>query len=245
MAPDGRPVVYFQNIQGSINSILFYCASKPGLSRVLMKLYDFEGEAVRCRYAYELRGGPENKVGWFVGKKMREALLLNCWDNGILLGVDAGISSDVEDKEEGKTGDDSKAGISNQGSTGLMGDPERSILYHDTLIFVSVTSSPCVTENSTNFGDEVAPYLDGALQAIKSAGSVTAASDEPLHLLICGWRSEWDEEMSTFKERLRDIAAGMALGSSITCTNVKSSVEFGALLEGSVGWASCKFLMAG
>ena len=61
-APDGRNVVYPQHLYRNINSILFYCASKPGLSRVLMELYNFQGVAIRCRSAAQLRGGPQHQV---------------------------------------------------------------------------------------------------------------------------------------------------------------------------------------
>jgi hypothetical protein len=87
-APDGRNVVYPQHLYRNINSILFYCASKPGLSRVLMNIYNFEGVAIRCRSAAQLRGGPSNEVGWFVGKTIGECELSHGWSSSILVGLD-------------------------------------------------------------------------------------------------------------------------------------------------------------
>jgi hypothetical protein len=67
--------------------LMFYCGAKPGLSRVIMQLFNFQGVAIRCRGAAITRSGPDGAAGWFVGMKMKEAQVGNCWANAVLLGV--------------------------------------------------------------------------------------------------------------------------------------------------------------
>jgi hypothetical protein len=80
------PVVYPQDLTKYINSLLFFCAAKPGLSRVLLELLNFDATAIRCRPVAQLAGGPRNEVGWLVGQPLGEALLNHQWENGILIG---------------------------------------------------------------------------------------------------------------------------------------------------------------
>jgi hypothetical protein len=43
VSPQGRSCLFPQDLSMAINTLLFVCAAKPGLSRVLMSLYNFEG----------------------------------------------------------------------------------------------------------------------------------------------------------------------------------------------------------
>jgi hypothetical protein len=70
-----------------INMLMFYCGAKPGLSRVIMELFNFEAIAIRCRKAAQTRGGPEETPGYFIGMNMKEAQVASCWTNAVLLGV--------------------------------------------------------------------------------------------------------------------------------------------------------------
>lgn len=70
-----------------INMLMFYCGAKPGLSRVIMELFNFEAIAIRCRKAAQTRGGPEGTLGYFIGMNMKEAQVASCWTNAVLLGV--------------------------------------------------------------------------------------------------------------------------------------------------------------
>lgn len=82
-------MAYAQNLSLNTNDILFHCTAKPGLSRVLVKLYDFQGTAVRTRRAGQLRSGPLHAPGWFVGQTVREAVLGHGWEDGIVMGCSA------------------------------------------------------------------------------------------------------------------------------------------------------------
>mmetsp|Transcript_35074 Transcript_35074/g.45218 ORF Transcript_35074/g.45218 Transcript_35074/m.45218 type:complete len:848 (-) Transcript_35074:709-3252(-) len=247
VTPTGRQVLYPQNLQRNINSILFYCASKPGLSRVLVALYNFEGVAIRCRKVKHLKGGINNEKGWFIGKTINHAHLYNYWYNGIVIGCDDPNLNffDEEDDEDGT--------YNGEGCAGIQGDPSRILDAEDTLIFVSETSSPQSKPRNQNVDDdgiiidyakEAIPYLEATLKEREVAemfsggalrGGHNAALQivptKPLRVLLCGWRSEWDKDGASFKERIKDIAAGMAIGSVITCVNIKSRLLFGAHIE--------------
>ena len=55
-----------------LNTLLFRSASQPGLARVLMMIFDFEGISIRRRKAMNLRGGPQNEYGYCIGKAFGE-----------------------------------------------------------------------------------------------------------------------------------------------------------------------------
>ena len=81
----GRHVVYLQDLTLELNTVMFNCASRPGLGRILMALLDFSRCSIRCRSASEVHGGPDNLVGHFVGKTMGEAVMNTYWDDGCVL----------------------------------------------------------------------------------------------------------------------------------------------------------------
>ena len=43
MSPEGGPCVYPQDLTVYLNTLMFHCASQPGLSRVLITIMDFDG----------------------------------------------------------------------------------------------------------------------------------------------------------------------------------------------------------
>jgi hypothetical protein len=242
VTPTDRQVLYPQNLQRNINSILFYCASKPGLSRVLVSLYNFEGVAIRCRKVKDLKGGDKFEKGWFCGKTVHEAQLANGWGNGIVIGCDDKNLNYFDEEDD----DD---GYNAEGAAGIMGDPQRVLSLDDTLIFVSETSSPQIDKSSnalspTQYAEEAAPFLNifkkqREVTSMFSGGSLRGSENatleviptKPLRVLLCGWRMEWDIDGKSFKERVKDIGAGMAEGSVITCVNTKTLKSFGSLLE--------------
>ena len=69
--PGGMPCVYPMDLSKIMNTIMFQSASKPGLTRVLVNLLDFEDCAIRCRPAKQMSGGRHNELGFFVGKTAR------------------------------------------------------------------------------------------------------------------------------------------------------------------------------
>ena len=136
VSPRGRSCLFPMDLQMSINTLLFVCAAKPGLSRVLMSLYNFEGVAIRCREARQLRGGPFNTLGWFVGKSMRDAIHHHHWTDGVVIGVADNLFG-ISVKPTGKNQQ-----MDNRHGGGIVNNPKRRIAATDSLIFVSPTSSP-------------------------------------------------------------------------------------------------------
>ena len=50
-----------------LNTLLFKSAATPGLAKVLLEIFDFEGMAIRRRKARNLVGGPDNEYGHCCG----------------------------------------------------------------------------------------------------------------------------------------------------------------------------------
>jgi len=70
---------------------MFFCSSKPGLSRVFLGLLNFEVAGLRTRVAHAVPAGVSGKVGGLVGMPLGEALLSHHWGNATLVGVDDNI----------------------------------------------------------------------------------------------------------------------------------------------------------
>jgi len=136
VSPDGHQVLWPQDLSANINSLMFFCAGKPGLSRALVEMLDFNGVAVRCRAAVQLKAGPRGELGWLVGKTQGEAMRDHCWGNGVLIGVDD-FNFDIWGDADDMTKHSDLMG--KRGSPGVVGCPHRVISKEDFMIFVSAT----------------------------------------------------------------------------------------------------------
>ena len=56
-------VVHSMDLRDFLNTLMFECAIKPGLSRVLVELLNFETASFRCRPVAGLHATAENKLG--------------------------------------------------------------------------------------------------------------------------------------------------------------------------------------
>ena len=68
-----------------VNTVLFKSASQPGLARVLLILFDFEGIAMRRIVARDLRGGSFNEEGYCIGKRFED--VQNEYDQAVFVGI--------------------------------------------------------------------------------------------------------------------------------------------------------------
>ena len=81
-----------------MNTLLFKSAASPGLAKVLLTLFDFEGSAIRRRVAKNLRGGPHNEYEACVGKTFGE--IQHQYDNANFIGiVRPGVKSEDMQRE--------------------------------------------------------------------------------------------------------------------------------------------------
>mmetsp|Transcript_13606 Transcript_13606/g.27862 ORF Transcript_13606/g.27862 Transcript_13606/m.27862 type:complete len:1028 (-) Transcript_13606:78-3161(-) len=235
VTPWGKKCLFAQDVGKSVNRLLFKSSSHPGLVNVLMQIMGFEGKAIKCRSAHELRAGPDNKEGWFVGKTMKVALLHHGWKNAQLIGSDDDKVGEFDFQGDAD-------GLYNEpGSPGIMGDPDRLVKASDTMIFICDSSTPTFAGSSMEAaldlmsgGDGASPgsvsaleneakkYLTGAVGA-----TLTGSEDKsPQHMLLCGWRQEWASTPQRFKDRLKDMRGGLPLGSVVTCANLLDSQSF-------------------
>jgi len=196
---------------------MFFCAAKPGLSRVIMDVLDFQSASIRCRPAVTLRAGPNFEVGWCVGKTIREVLLSNCWDNAIALGCD----DDVLNVFDGVH--DTDGTYNTKHAAGIMGDPNRVVKDSDTIIFLSKTSTPQVDFfNQPDFKQQAEA---NKLEMTQVKPHKNATKD----VLICGWRNAWDDEPDRIKLLISDVYSDLGPGSTVTFATRKPRIAFNKL----------------
>ena len=270
VTPSGDPVVFPLDISNYLNTLMFKCSTKPGLSQVLTNLLDFEHSAIRSRRASQLRGGRTNRLGFAVGLTMREAMLTNRWCDGILIGCDdTTINSSRQSAKSNQSGHYSLRGSfqmpnGGQDTRGIVGDPDRVIQADDTLIFVSPTSNPSAAgphaDRSSDFaamaaarfkeqgiappfeptrgagssgaGVDFSPSdagsggqrrppparrLSTVKEATQSSDGDGSFSQKEKHLILCGWREEWNTDPARFRRRVRGICDDLPTGSTVTC----------------------------
>jgi hypothetical protein len=231
LAPSGMEVMFPLDLHDFINTLLFKCVAKPGLSRVVSSLLDFECEAIRCRQASQLKAGKNYTVGFFIGKTVRQAMLEHWWGNGVVIGVDSPRSADYD-----KYNADGTCGITN--------NPSRVICPDDWIIFVSPSSSPSFGSH----GDHK-KFVEHAEVILSESGkgrprrlsgtNFGVNSAKPKHVLLCGWRPEWHSSPKSFRERIRSICDDLTPDSTITCLNVTSVTDFHKLMVFKTESESC------
>lgn len=119
--PNGRQVVYLQDLSVFLNSMMFLCATQQGLAEVLMDLIGFDGMAIRLRKVDTFT----DKGRHLIGKTVQEAAV--AWEDGIILGVIQSRSSPLCDLDP---------------TLGIAPTAERPIQSTDRVIFVSDSSMP-------------------------------------------------------------------------------------------------------
>lgn len=126
-------------------------------------------------------------------------MLGNRWSNGVMIGVD--------DSDFG-TGV-----IADKGGSGIIADPERIIKPSDVAIFVSPTSTPTLPPGSmgpdmADFASEAAPLLQASSSRMTRSSAQVLVKTDVKHVLVCGWRVEWDISPKRFRDRVSDMCRG-------------------------------------
>ena len=119
-----------------------------------------------------------------------------------------------------------------KGSPGICSDPKRKILSDDHLIFISDTTMPQVSANAADLIDFSAEGIallrsdEGQTAKAKVVLNSRALLEEK-HMLVAGWRMQWDMDPLRFRARIADMALGLGPGSTVTCMNMKVTESTG------------------
>jgi hypothetical protein len=205
--PDGRDVIIPMDLSVFLNSLMFSCAAQPGLSQIILSILDFEGSAIRRRKAKNLRSGPEDEYGYCVGKTFGE--MRREFSTAVFIGIiRPGMARD----------EIASAGF------GLCPDPQTVIEEEDMLIFIGPKSSPV---HSHDMVETFRGYVETAKQVIAHNPQIAKNRDDhegdhgkvKSNILICGWRSVWEENPKRLHKRLLEIVSQRLLGSTVTFLN--------------------------
>ena len=204
-----------------LNTLLFKSASKPGLARILLDIFDFHGKSIRRRRASDLVGGDELEPGHCCGlgkngkqQTFREMQLQ--YDSATFVGL---LRPSVNSPEESK-----RLGL------GLCPSPDILIEPDDLLIFICDSSTPVrYPETEAQFR----AYHNEALQVRSSFTPVhhlDAKNKEWKNFLVCGWRAVWQTDPMRLRERILQTFKHCDDGSIMTFFNHVSIEEFEVLM---------------
>ena len=206
---DSRKVIIPMDMSLFLNNLLFKSASQPGLARVLMKIFDMEGVAVRRKKACNLRGGPNNEYGYVIGKTYEEATME--YDDVTFIGLVRPSLDDVLHEELG---------------LGLCPDPSILVEENDLLVMISATTVP-------SHSSKVQELKRGYIEEAKRHHEKLQKEDtrQWKNVLVCGWRPVWDTDPMRLKTRIMDVAVSMLPGSSILFLNHVDVDEFESIMQ--------------
>ena len=196
-----------------LNSLMFSCATQPGLAKVLLELLNFEGSAIRRRKASNLRSGENNAYGACVGKTF--GAMRKQFTSSIFIGI---MKPGVKDLEQMR-----KQGL------GLCPDPNTIIEQEDLLIFIGPSSNPKHDQSQIRVMDAYEEKAKNLIETYKPQG---VKEVETLRsILICGWRNVWEDAPDRLRKRLHELMWNRLPGSSITFINAVTAENFDALME--------------
>ena len=195
-----------------LNSLMFFCATQPGLASVLMEIIDFEGTAIRRRWAKYLRSGVSNAYGDCVGKKFKD--VRKQFKKAIFIVI---VRPSAQTREE-----NIKAKL------GICPDPDTIIEENDLLIFIGPRSNP---KHDIKMVDTMNGYLSTARNLMEQYNPQGKKDQDTLtHVLICGWRPVWEESSERFRRRVVDLMTHRSHGSTITLLNGVEKDRFVSLM---------------
>ena len=215
--PKKNEIILPVDLSVFVNTVLFKSASQPGLARVLLILFDFEGIAMRRIKACDLRGGPYNKPGYCVGKSFLE--IKRDYDQAVLVGV---IRPSMPSHK-----------ILRAEGLGLCPAPETLIEKNDLIVFIGPVASPNISYNYFNFRRQQEAYISQAAEKFEkfNIDRHIISDKSKKNTLVCGWRNIWDKDERRFKRRIMEIAMRRLSGSVIIFLNHVDLDEFALLME--------------
>jgi len=206
-APDDKPVVLPLDLSIFVNTLMFKCASKPGLSFVLLSLLNFEDEAIRCRAAQDLCAGDHGMQGTLTGMTVGQAILSTNWQQSVMVGVTPADPTMFDPQYHG-----------------IIADPEYVLKPTDLVIFVSKTSMPKPSLTPSPFSCLPAPDKEAGSAAKQYTPCVNT---DPIKVLLCGWRERWSQNPKRVRQRIKDLGLACApQRTEITFLNMFDSAGF-------------------
>ena len=216
---NGSPVVIPVDLTKFSNALMFNCAAQPGLSAILLDLLDFEGPAIRRRIAKNLRSGPHNSKGDCIGKTYGE--MLRQFTTAIFIGI---IRPGMSEKD-----------MRSQGF-GLCPRMDIMIEPDDLLIFIGPRVNPVHSYETIGLFEE---YAGEAMKIHNMHPQIEANriengpvnSKKKRNLLVCGWRSVWQQYPQRLRSRLNEIIRQRLPGSIVIFVNAVTCEDFKKLME--------------
>ena len=216
---NGSPVVIPVDLTKFSNALMFNCAAQPGLSAILLDLLDFEGPAIRRRIAKNLRSGPHNSKGDCIGKTYGE--MLRQFTTAIFIGI---IRPGMSEKD-----------MRSQGF-GLCPRMDIIIEPDDLLIFIGPRVNPVHSYETIGLFEE---YAGEAMEIHNMHPQIEAHriengpvnSKKKRNLLVCGWRSVWEQYPQRLRSRLNEIIRQRLPGSIVIFVNAVTCEDFKKLME--------------
>ena len=207
-------VIHPLDITVFLNSLMFNCAAQPGLAKVIMDIFDFEGNAIRRRKVMNLRYGDRGKYGAAIGKTFEE--VQRDYPFAIFVALIDPLITDIEEmKRKGY---------------GLCPNPKIILKATDLIVFIGPRSTPM---RKIGHSGVVQKYRDEAFQIAK--GFHIDDGDETVktlsNCLICGWRSVWGEFPRRLKKRVEEICVLRKPGSFLIFLNGLDFDEFASVME--------------
>ena len=212
---NNNSVIHAVDLSKFLNSVMFSCASQPGLAKVLTSILNFEGTAIRRRKAQNLRSGPNNEFGDCIGKTFKD--IKEQFTLAIFIGL---IRPTSNSSLEMKTG-----------GFGLCPDPNTIIQRDDLLIFIGPRSNP---RHDFAMIETMQIYQKKAKKLLEEFHpSSTHKKDNKIlgHTLLCGWREIWENHPERFIAHCHDLMKLRLPGSSVIMCNSVSNDHFGELMQ--------------
>ena len=187
-----------------LNSLMFQCIAQPGMAKVLLELFDFEGKSIRRRKAKNIRGGPSNMQKYLTKHNKTFGDLRREYPGTVFIGM-VRLS---------------------EAKIGLCCEDSIQIKNEDLIIFVGKTSMPKWELDGLRrykeFEEEGSTIMRKGLR--KTLHLDLAKSRKSV--LICGWRDYWSFEKKRLRQRLESAMLTMAEHSMIIFMNFLTKEEF-------------------
>ena len=214
----GNDVIMPMDLSVFLNSLMFSCATQPGLATVLLDLLNFEGTSIRRRKAINLKSGPNDQYGYCIGRTFGE--MRKQFTVAIFIGI---MRPSVNTRKK-----------IIQAGLGICCDPDTVIQKDDLLLFIGPRSNP---RHESAMVDTMNGYVETARSMIKAHNPQGVSEEKNLkHIVLCGWREVWEDAPQRFSQRCRDLTRLRLPGSTVTMLNGVEKPRFEALMK-KIGWS--------